>query len=239
MAPSNAFAAELTFAHTQRPPYHFRSYDDKKPQGFISEIMHKVLREAKIEADFQVQTANRIMQEAKKTTPFCSFTWFKNPQRQVFANFTHPLWQDSPFVILIKKRFKLQFENHATFESLLLSENLIFGTLDKISYGSYIDNLLENPNNAISRQKIVNQQKNMATMLELNRFDFMIVSPEEIKGVLKAAKIDTKNYMTIGYPDIPLGGKRRIMCNKATGKVVIDKLNKAILKFVPSNILDS
>ncbi|SFC80112.1 hypothetical protein SAMN02745724_02594 [Pseudoalteromonas denitrificans DSM 6059] len=65
----------------------------------------------------------------------------------------------------------------------------------------------------------------------------MILSPEEIEEIFKIAGIESSNYVSIQFDDIPKGNKRRIMCSKGVSDSLIKSMNNSIRKFIPSAIL--
>jgi uncharacterized protein (TIGR02285 family) len=104
-------------------------------------------------------SANRIMLETKRKSSFCSFTWFKNSERSKFAKFTEALWLDQPFVVVTSREKIELFEQHRTLAEVFMRMNLSFGTRDKMSYGTNIDELLSHPDVKLNIIKVVNTQK--------------------------------------------------------------------------------
>lgn len=231
-----AEAEPLRVAYNERPPYHYSEKGSPVPKGFVADIVVKAVKNAGMEAVYLSIKSSRIMAEMKGKTPFCSFGWFKNKERLQYANFTHGLWQDEPFVVVVKKEKEKVFRNYRTLEDLFRDEELRFGTRMGTSYGDYIDKLKLSAK--VSAVEPVNTQSNMVKMLAANRFDFMILLPIEISPLFQEARIDKNNYAMIGYPDMPKGGKRRIMCSKEVPDEVIQRLNSSIAKFVAPEILE-
>ncbi|XOZ32157.1 hypothetical protein ACMDCT_08035 [Halomonadaceae bacterium KBTZ08] len=218
-------------AHTQRPPYHYQEGDHPLPKGLMADILIRALYHARIEVNFQVMPARRIMIQTQKEKPFCSFTWFKTESRAQFATFTEPLWTDRPFQVVTHRSHQEQLERFSTFDQLLTESKLVLGTRRNMSYGNQLDKRLNREGNSVEIHKAVNNQVNMAKMLARRRFDFMLMTPAELPGVFEAAGIPRSKYVALEFPDIPNGEKRRVMCNKAVEDSLIERLNQSIRKF--------
>ncbi len=229
-------AEPLKIAYNERPPYHYSEKGSPVPKGFVADIVIRAVKNAGIEAEYFSMGSTRIMAEMKGGVPLCSFGWFRNKERLQYANFTHGLWQDEPFVVVVKKEKEKVFRNYRTLADLFRDNELLFGTRMGTSYGDYIDNLRLGAK--IRVVEPVNTQSNMVKMLAANRFDFMILLSIEVRPLFQEARIDKNNYAMIGYPDIPKGGKRRIMCSKRVPDEVIQRLNSSISKFVAPEVLE-
>jgi polar amino acid transport system substrate-binding protein len=223
----------VTMGFSNRPPYHYleESINDKQkiiPRGLISDILVRSLEISRLNVIFEEAPAKRIMFQTKKEESFCSFSWFKNPERELFAKFSMSLWQDKPFIIVTNKEKKSFFQRHSTFAEMIKKETITLGSREPISYGSYIDTLLQKENK-LTHIFFPALQVNLVRMLDANRFDFMIMAQEEVEDIFESAKVNIKNFTVIGYPDIPKGEKRRVMCSKGVADEWIDRLNQAIL----------
>ena len=187
------YAKPLTMAFTDRAPYHYVEDNPQKPKGIMAKILHKVLKDSQIKVTFLVLNANQIMSRAKKKAPFCSFTWFKNPEREKFAHFTLPLWHDQPFVLVANKNKVSQLHKFKTLKDFATQSEMSLGTRDTISYGSYVDSHIFAKSSKLEIKRVANSQVNMVRMLDRGRFDLMVLSPEEMPSLFKEASVNQDN----------------------------------------------
>lgn len=232
----NADAEPLVMAYNERPPYHYSEKGAVTPKGVVADVVVNATKDAGIEVLFVSMESNRIMTETKGKGLFCSFGWFRNEERRQFANFTRGLWQDEPFVVVTRKDREKAFRGFRRLADLFASKDLQFGTRMGTSYGVYIDGL--KVGSGAAAVEPTNTQANMVKMLAANRFDYMILLPAEIKALFLEAQVNPDDYAAIGYPDIPKGDKRRLMCGKGVPDSVIRRLNDSIAKHAAPGISD-
>ncbi len=227
----------LTMAFNPRPPYHYFVDTQPIPQGMMADILIRVLYDANLRVEFVEMPGHRIMAETQKGWPFCSFTWFQNRERSRFAKFTLPLWKDAPFVLVTLKENYKRLSTYERLGQLLRSEELVIGTKEPISYGSYVDQLLANPSNRARVESIPTSQLKIIQLLDNGRFDAVILTPEEAPGLFREAHVDFNRYVSVDYRDIPEGDHRRIMCSKGVSDQTIERLNASIRKLAPQGAL--
>lgn len=163
---------------------------------------------------------------------YCSIGWFRNNERQLYAKFTAPIYQDLPFELLILKDRRTMFSSYSTFESLLSNTTLVFGATRGYSYGEYVDRLLEQSRGQIEE---ANSNLNNLHKLAAGRVDYMLVSPETVTVLADQASMDPGRFESISLKDIPKGNKRHIMCSQKVPDRLIDAMNAAIQSLSEQN----
>lgn len=68
----------------------------------------------------------------------CGIGWFKKLEREAFAYFTHPIYQDKPSITISKKGNE-GVTRHEVLATLLEDKSIRLLVKDGFSYGAYID----------------------------------------------------------------------------------------------------
>jgi hypothetical protein len=96
-------ADQLNVSYFERPPYYLTT-PAGDASGFLVEKTKKILQAANVNARFISLKPNKIIFIIKHANlPHCSIGWFKKPEREAFAKFTKPIYQDRPLVLLKTK----------------------------------------------------------------------------------------------------------------------------------------
>ncbi|MBW2204389.1 MAG: transporter substrate-binding domain-containing protein [Deltaproteobacteria bacterium] len=155
----------------------------------------------------------------------CLVGWFKNPDREKFAKYTHHIYQDKPQIALARfDNGKLQ--NGIGVDSVLSNPGLKLLVKDGYSYGSYLDARIAEHKPAIDRSTTENI--NMLKKIHFKRGDYFFISPEEADGLIESSGLPKEDFKYITFSDMPEGEKRYIMCSQKVEDEVIEKLNAAI-----------
>jgi polar amino acid transport system substrate-binding protein len=230
--PLQAGAKSLTLSYLERPPYYFTS-ESGTAEGLLIARTKKVLQTAGIEAHFISLTPNKINYILRyATTPHCSIGWFKKPERELYAKFTQPIYQNKPLVILTTREKQKQFKNYRTLAQFFADNQLVLARMGSFSYGAYVDQLLEK----LSPKSLFysKQQTELLLSLHTNQASYMLVAPEEIQQMIIAAKLPEEEFVKITLDEIPSGNFRYLMCGQAVSDNLIEQLNFAIEKLYPA-----
>lgn len=150
----------------------------------------------------------------------CGIGWFKNSERESFANFTKPIYRDSPWVMVKHKELSSKPQS---LKELLNTKHIRLLIRDNFSYGIDIDRQLTQSQASILRTSSNVDQ--MFKMIASRRADFMFSSQEEAQHQLK---VRHKNLSIVTLSDLPAGEWRHIMCSKKVPEKTIARLNLAI-----------
>lgn len=162
----------------------------------------------------------------------CLVGWFKNPDREKFAKYTHHIYQDQPQIALARADND-RLQNGISVDSVLSNPGLKLLVKDGYSYGSYLDTKIAQHKPTIDRSTTENI--NMLRKIHFKRGDYFFVSPEEADGLIQSSGLQKEDFKYISFSDMPEGQKRYIMCSQKVEDEVIEKLNTAITEFVSKN----
>lgn len=226
-----AMGDTLAVYYFERPPYYFT--DQGRATGFLIELVREILKDAGIEASYRMMPPKRIIAEIKDRKNFaCSVGWFKTPEREEFANFALPIYQNRPIVALTTRHNKQLFESYTTLKEIFYERSLKVGIINSFSYGVYIDQLINDFSPEM--EKVTGNQLQLIKMLSAGRITYMLIAPEEIEALVYSAGLRAESFVAISLSDIASGNMRYIMCSKGVDDNVIDRINLSIQKLVDS-----
>ncbi|MEA1921386.1 MAG: transporter substrate-binding domain-containing protein [Pseudomonadota bacterium] len=228
--PSNGNSAPLTIFYFERPPYYFT--DQGQAAGFLIDLSRKIFQDAGIDVAFRFLPPARIIQTIKNAkTPHGSIGWFKKTEREKFAKFSLPIYQNQPIVLLTSRKLKKLIIVYDTLQQVFSDKTLVIGQMSSFSYGPFVDELLTriSPN----RLTIATQQSTLVKLINRGRISYMLVAPEEIPNLINSANLTQSDFYTHTLSDIPCGNIRYLIFSQAVPDEVIDRINLSIKKIIP------
>jgi polar amino acid transport system substrate-binding protein len=221
----SAWAEPLVIGFIERPAYAWQQ--DGQAKGLLVDIARSIVTRAGIDHQFQAFPPKRVLKSVEEgREELCILGNFKTPEREAYAVFTKPVYQNKPIGILILKDRMDAFAPFKTLAELTASPTLRLGYIDGFSYGNAVDAFIAGMTGTkISRGT---SQTGMVGMLASGRFDYMLADQEEYEELAKAAKIPPENVRLLTFPDVPEGNKRYLMCSKAVPRQTIERINAAI-----------
>jgi len=226
-------AASLTVSYFERPPYYFTDTTGT-PAGFLYERTRNILEEAGVDADFISSTPYRILYVIQHATvPHCSTGWFKNPERELFAKFSEPIYRDQALVLLTSKAQRKQIgaKKSLTLREVFSRRQLAMARMSEFSYGDAVDKLL---GELVPKSIFLSgQQSSLLQAVVDQRAAYMLVAPEEIDMLITSTGMRPKDFVSIQLTDLPAGNLRYLMCNQAVADETLLLLNEAIRKLYP------
>ena len=229
---SALFAADpLTISYFERPPYYFTT-ETGAARGILVDRTRNILSEAGIEARFVSLSLNQILYVVRHTrSPHCSVGWLKKPERELFARFSEPIYQNRPLVLLTTRTRQQQLRKYRSLSELFADPAMIMVRNSSYSYGAYVDKLIErfSPSTYYS----LKPQSELVQTLHADHATYMLISPEEVSQLIATAGLPESNFITIPLEEIPAGNFRYLMCNRDIDDELLEKLNQAIRKLYP------
>lgn len=153
----------------------------------------------------------------------CAAGWFKTEEREEYARFTIPVYQDQPLVVVGRS------DNHrlwaSTFEDLIVQPKLKMLARIDFSFGAKIDGMIEDSGLTV-RLSAAGAKENLERIVR-GYADFLLISPEELSVTLDQV-YDSTQLAKISFPDIPFGNTRHIICSRSVSEDQINLLDKAI-----------
>lgn len=221
---SQTAAQEIVLHFHKRPPY--QSMQARQLTGLTGAPAVAAFNRAGILFTVQETPAARQLIMAKENRgQHCFIGWFWNRERDAFARFTKPIYQDRPYVILFAADHP-QLQQTRSLSALLGDSTLTLLTKKSYSYGRSLDALITTyrpPQLAVTVENI-----QMLKMLQAKRGDYMFVAPEEARQIITAAGFQESQFRQQPPDDMPPGENRHIMCTKAVGAELIARIDAAI-----------
>lgn len=220
---SLAWAKPLELIYEERPPYLVK--EGENFTGLVVSPLIKALENARIAYVFKEKPSKRHLHEVKNSSiPLCAVGWFKNPERETYARYTKPLYQDRPTGILARKN-NTAVTSIKTIEQLVKQTELTMLSKKSYSYGPFVDKLVAE--HGIEKREVGVDNAKMLSLLAKQRADYMFISYEEAHELLKTHPQKDK-LVFIGLEGMPEGNHRYLVCSKATDEAMILRINEQL-----------
>ncbi len=226
-------ANNIILHYHERPPYMATS--GASVEGLTATPAGEAFAQAGIVFEWQQTPSNRQLEVIKSNGGRdCGLGWFKNPEREEFARFTVPLYQDKAMVALARAD-NAAIISGKTVGAVLQDAALTLLVKDGYSYGAFIDGAIAEY--APQKTSTTVENVNMIQMIHSQRADYFFIAPEETEPLIKAAELAVEDFKLVEFSDMPVGNKRYIMCSLNVEPGVIEQLNAALrtLVDVPEN----
>lgn len=224
MAAATPQKAAITVAWRDKPPYHFA--EQGRDQGFLLKRTKDIFAAARVPAQFVEQPQKRVWANFEHgASNYCSISWYRLPEREAIAQFSHPIHTDAPHVVLASPAAVQQVQAHATLASLLSDRRLTLGLLDGVSYGAKLDAMIEASESRVMRRTV--SVSGMLRMLGAGRVSYMLVDREDWHYFRKHEP-NLPPSMLREFSDMPAGLDRHLVCSRDVAPAVMSKLNRAI-----------
>ena len=224
IAPFPALSESVLVLFNERVPYLI--YENKRLSGLTGTPAVRAFNGTGIKYKLKKIPSKRQMEMLKANSgKYCLIGWFKNPKREVFANFTKSIYQDKP-TIAITKLGNEKVENNKTLSNTIGNKNIKLLVKDGYSYGEFIDAKIAKLAPKVTKTTAENIA--MLKMIHEGRADYMFTSKEEADGLIQASNLPASDFKIIHFSDMPQGNKRYILCSKKVAKETIFKLNSYI-----------
>lgn len=212
----------IEIMYHQRAPYSMVE-PEGKPSGLVAAPIHRALEHAKISTVWiDIPPKRQLFNIQANKKPVCGLGWFKNPEREQYAKFSLPVYQDSAMIGLALKSTGLP--ESTTLVDLFSNHKLMLLIQSGYSYGLNIDRLIRKMN-PIRFEVTVDNQK-LFKMLNYGRGDYLFMSTEEAYELILGNDLSIGDYQFIYFEEMKIGGKRYLMCSKKVSDNVLLKLNE-------------
>ncbi|NQV98448.1 MAG: transporter substrate-binding domain-containing protein [Rhodospirillales bacterium] len=215
----------LKLVYADRLPYYITT-SDNRVDGLVAGVVARALDKAGIAYRWESQPPKRQLETIRRDLDrVCSPGWFRNPERETFAKFSDPVYQDLPQIAIIRGDDRAMF-GKPTLDALFLNRDLWFGVKQGYSYGAYVDSLISKyaPNVRRSPQDALG----MVRMLLARRFDYTLAAPEEFTSLVAQMRSNGQNILAIELKGAPPGNTRYLMCSKKVEDSLLAGFNDAL-----------
>jgi len=224
----------LTVTYLERPPYYWT--ENGQARGFLLDLTRRILDQAGVPATYVPLPPNRILDDLRHNqAPSCSIGWFKNPERESYANFSLPIYRDKPLVLLTTKGQAELFHAYRTLKDVFRDPSLIMAQVASFSYGEMVDRLQKEI--LVRNLTVSTSQSVLPQLIAQGRASYMLVAPEEIPTLLRSARLDPDLFIELPMEDIPAGNLRYLICSKNVPQSDLARINAAITALTNQNSL--
>lgn len=220
----------VTVQYRDKPPYSYTK--DGKPAGFLIERTIEIFKRANVRADFQEIPVKRIKRDIQENaSAICSPSWYKLPEREVYARFSLPIHQDKPHLVLVGAHIQDKLRSIKTLKELFAVPELRLGKVSGTSYGAELDALISTAAQTAMDSTVT--PLGMAKMIKRKRADYMLIDEEDYKFLNQQNEVDAEDVKPVRFSDMPPGLMRYIMCSKSVSPDAMARLDKAIAQIAP------
>jgi polar amino acid transport system substrate-binding protein len=220
----------ITIHYHERIPYMFSTASGVG--GLTAGPATIAFTEANIPFQWQLTPSNRQLEIAQENSGLdCMLGWFKNPDREQFAKFTNPLYQDRAMVALARSDNDKLHSGEPLADTLSNSDIALL-VKEGYSYGPFLDEQIRTL--AQNKSETTVENVNMVQMIERRRADYFFIAPEEVEPLLAQAQLNPDDFSLVDFKDMPPGNKRYLMCSQQVPDEIITRLNEAIAQHVPN-----
>jgi uncharacterized protein (TIGR02285 family) len=223
LAPAIVQAEALEILYETRSPYVIPAADGLA--GLVGAPLTTALRQADIATDYAEVPSTRILREIEANLrPLCSPGWFMNPERQAFAKFSRPLYQDQPTAI-VSRTDNAAIRDGMTLDDLLGQPDLVVLAKMAYSYGQVIDEQLAR--HGTHQRRVGVDNVTLLSMIAKKRADFLFIGPEEAQDLLREHP-DREQLRLSTLSGMPAGNKRYLMCSRQVADALIHRIDQQL-----------
>jgi uncharacterized protein (TIGR02285 family) len=218
-------ASPVLIAYRDKPP--LNSTENGKPVGLLIDKTRAIFKRAGLVIYFEEMPSKRIALELQKNTrPICSPGWYKLPEREVFANFSHAFHRDRPQIVLASGSSAAAVSAHRSIEALTADSRLQLAVVDEISYGQDLDARIKRMQRAPLRATVTALQ--LSKMVAAQRADYMFMDQDDLEYLDRNGEISGSGLKPIQFTDMPPGLFRHLWCSKRVDAAMLNRINAAI-----------
>lgn len=218
----------ITVHYNERPPYLVTTADGVT--GLTGNPATVAFEQSNIPFRWQQTPSKRqiyILQQNRSRD--CLVGWFKNQEREKFAKYTLPIYQDRPQIALARTD-NVKINSVSAVDEIFSDPQLTLLVKDGYSYGDFLDRKItqHNPTRTIT----TDENSGMLQMVHAGRADYFLIAPEEAAGLIQLSEFPPGDFKVVHFSDIPSGEKRYILCSLQVEDAIISQLNEAIRQYV-------
>lgn len=221
----------ITVHYHERVPYYVTG--PYGVYGLCADPLKKAFKGAGIPFRWQKTPAKRQLDILKENRGReCILGWFKNPEREKFAKYTLYIYQDKPAMALARAD-NGEITSGKSLEETLSNPHLVLLRKDGYSYGRFVDEKIAELN---PKQEITTAENiGMLKMIHSKRADYFFIAEEEAEELIISSGLPETDFKRVKFSNMPEGNKRYILFSRKVEDEVIEKINKAIRKYVHGN----
>ncbi len=224
----------ITIHYHERPPYYLTG--PLGVYGLCADPVKQAFDRAKIPFRWEKTPAKRQLDILKENrSRACLIGWFKNLEREKFARYSHPIYQDKSFIAL-GRADNPQLISNGALDATLLNSGLVLLRKNGYSYGKLLDTMILKLG---PRQKMTSAENiGMLKIIHSGGADYFFISEEEAMQLILTSGLLKTDFKTIRFSNMPGGNKRYLLFSKQVENQVIDQINSAIKYYDTDGLLE-
>lgn len=214
----------ITIHYHERPPYYMTG--PLGVYGLCADPVKQAFERANIPFRWEKTPAKRQLDILKENrSRACLIGWFKNSEREKFARYSHPIYQDKPFIALARAD-NAQLISNGPLEEIFLNPDLVLLRKSGYSYGKLLDTMIFKLGPG---QKMTSAENiGMLKIIYSGGADYFFISEEEAIQLIATSGLLKRGFKQIRFTNMPGGNKRYLLFSKQVENQVIDRINWAI-----------
>jgi len=208
--PAPVYPADcIDLLYFERPPY-YRREASGQVGGLVGGRVRDAFDAAGICYRWVRLPANRHLARVRGAhTPVCAVGWFKTPERERFAKFSAPIYQDRSIIALARVAAGLK-EHYGSVAELLKRRDWVLGRRAGFSYGARLDAEIASWKPRIYTS--TRTDRALIEMLRRKRIDYVFMAREEADLLLRQ---NAQGVVRIAFDDLSPGNRRYLLCARA------------------------
>lgn len=214
----------ITVHYHERRPYY--AGNKGEVHGLVADPISQAFAYADIPVVWKETPAKRQLEIIQENTDYsCAAGWFKTPERERFAHYSLPVYQDRPLVAMARADNPLLGEKE-TLDHILGEKRLSLIVKAGYSYGALIDEMIAKYDPW--RHTTTADNVSMLKMIQAHRGDYCFMAEEEAMDLLIYSGLPRSDFKLITLENLPSGNHRYIICSKQVGSELMARLNGAL-----------
>ena len=215
----------VTLHYVERPPYMMTS--GAGLTGLTGGPSYQAFVKAKVPVEIRKTPFARQLHYLEINSGMdCMIGMFRKPERERFAKYSKPIYQDQPQMILTSTAKAGRFSGHSSVADVLSDKGLVLLVKLGYSYGVPLDALIEKYQP--TRQTTTDENLAMVRQVKFGMADYMLMAPEEANVAIAAAGLVPQDFQHIKIKSMPGGEYRHLLCSNNVPDEVMQRLNAAI-----------
>ena len=217
----------ITLNYIERPPYLVKS--GNSVEGLSGTPTERAFKQAEIPFEWkEISTASHLRLIEANTGCDCIVSYFKTPEREKYAKYTVPIYQDQPH-IAVAWADNQKLMSDGTVEMALKNPEIILEVKKDWSYGKFLDSKIAQYHP--KTDETIGDNAQILKKIYAKRADIFFTTPAEADAVITVSGFSRQDFKYITFRDVPIGENRYILCSQKVSDEIIKKFNDAISSY--------
>lgn len=226
-----AAAEELSIVFVERAPYYYT--ENGVVKGSIIDAAKAIGAKASLDMKFTGAPSKRVIADIESdAAPFCSLNWKRTAEREKIGNFTNPAFPGERMIAAVHKDNEAALRKHGTFKNAAQDPGLRLGTVDKWSFGPYIDGVMAEMKGNLEKATVMPAQN--VAKVALGRLSYTLVEEGEVDYLFKTSGEDSSKLATVVFSDLEKLPPAYIWCSRSVPAATLGKINAALAELHPN-----